>query len=107
MRKTLFWVFLACLVTFPAVKALGLPSGNSEVRLLKQRQKQERKALKMRERFAKQSMKGQNFSPALRAQAKHQRQREMRALREKQKNERQELKDRLRLNKESQKLYGQ
>ena len=106
MQKTLFGVVLTCLMVFPAAKVVAAPSGNPEVQLLKQRQKEERKALKMREHNMKQSMKGQNISPALRAQAKHQMQREERAQREKQKNERQELKDRLRLNKEALKLYG-
>ncbi len=106
MRKTLFGVVLVCLMAFPVAKVIAAPSGNPEVQLLKQRQKQERKDLKMRERYLKQSMKAQNLSPALRAQAKHQMEKEKRALREKQKNEMQELKDRLRLNKESQKLYG-
>jgi hypothetical protein len=106
MRKILFGVVLVCLMAFPAAKVLAAPSGNPEVQLLKQRQKEERNALKMRERYMKQSMKAQNLSPALRAQQKHQMDKEKRALRQKHRNEMQELKDRLRLNKESQKLYG-
>jgi hypothetical protein len=106
MRKILFGVVLVCLMAFPAAKVLAAPSGNPEVQLLKQRQKEERNALKMRERYMKQSMKAQNLSPALRAQQKHQMDKEKRALRQKHRNETQELKDRLRLNKESQKLYG-
>jgi hypothetical protein len=106
MRKTLFGVLLVCLMAFPAAKVVAGPRENSEVQLLKQRQKEERKALKIRERYLKQSMKAQNLSPALRAQQKHQMDKEKRALREKQKNERQELKDRLRVIKESQRLYG-
>jgi Spy/CpxP family protein refolding chaperone len=107
MRKLFWLMILACLAAVPATKAVAAPSSNPEVQLLKKRQKEERKALKMRERYAKQSLRGQNLSPAMRDQMKHQLQKEKRALREKQKNERQELKDRLRLMKESQRLYGQ
>ena len=106
MRKTLFWVVLGCLMAFPAAQGVAAPSQSPGVKLLKQRQKQERKDLKMRERYLKQSMKAQNLSPALRKQEMHKLEREKRALREKQKNEMQELKDRLRVIKESQKLYG-
>jgi hypothetical protein len=107
MRKVFFWAMLACLVALPAVKVSAAPSKNAEMKLLEQRQKEERKALKLREKYAKQSVKGQTLSPAMREQLKHQLQREKRALREKQKNEKQELKDRLRLMKESQKRVGQ
>jgi hypothetical protein len=107
MRKAICFVMLACLVAVPAAKMIAAQAGIGEVQLLKQRQKQERNALKMRRHFAMESMKGQHASPALRAQMKHQMQREERALRQKQKDEKQELKDRMRLNKENQKLYGQ
>jgi hypothetical protein len=107
MQKGLCFVLLACLAAAPAANVWARPSGNPEMQLLKQRQKQERKALKMRRHFAKESMRGQKASPALRAQMKHQMQREQRDLREKQKDEMQEVKDRVRLNKENRKLYGQ
>lgn len=107
MRKVFCYVMLASFWAVPAASGVAAAPSNPEAQLLKQRQKQERKNLKLRRKFAKESLRGQNISPALRAERKHQLQKEERALREKQKNERQELKDRARLNRENQKLFGQ
>lgn len=107
MTKTVASLVLAfLLVTFFCPFARGQ---NSNMKLakeqLKARQKQERKELKLREKYLKESLKGQHISKAMRIQAKHQMQREERQLREKQKEERQKLKDEQRLLKESQKHF--
>ncbi len=70
-------------------------------RLLKAHQREERKALKLQQKYKKQSLKETQAPRAVRVQAKHERQREARTLRERQKDEKQDLKDRQRLIKES------
>ncbi len=74
---------------------------------LKARQKQERKTLKMKEKYAKASWKDPSVDKIARLQMKHQMEQERRALLERQRNERQNLEDRQRLLKENAKLYGQ
>jgi lipopolysaccharide export LptBFGC system permease protein LptF len=104
MRTILVVLFAA--VTFGFVHTgVAWAQGYSpklEIKQLKARQKAERKALKLRQKYTKQSWKNQNVSKAVRIQMKHQMQREERELREKQKDERQDLKDQQRLLKERQ-----
>jgi len=78
-----------------------------EKQQLKARQKEERKSLKLRGKYLKQSWKGHPVAKSVRVQMKHQMQRNERELREKHKDELQDLKDRQRALKESQKAYSQ
>jgi len=78
-----------------------------EKQQLKARQKEERKALKLKEKYQKESWKNQLISKSVRDQMKHQMERERRELREKHKDELQDLKDRQRALKESQKQFSQ
>lgn len=61
------------------------------------RQKMERHALKLKQKYARSSLKDANLSKAVRIQLKHKLRREQRRLRQRQKEERQTLKDRERL----------
>lgn len=107
MRKSLYCLMMACFLAVPSMSVNAAARNNLETQQVKQRQKAERKALKMRQHFMKQSMKGRNIPKAVRLQNKHQMQREARELREKQKDEMQDLKDRVRLYNESRKRLGQ
>jgi hypothetical protein len=107
MRRILCSIMLACFLVFPAAVLSAAPRGNPEVQTLKQRQKAERKAMKLKKQYMKQSMRSQNLPKAIRDQMKHQLQREQRALRQKQKDEMQDLKDRIRVANESQRNMGQ
>ena len=71
-----------------------------ETQQVKERQKQEMKALKLKHKFAKESMKGQDIAKSLRIQMEHEMEREEEMLRQKHKHELQELKDRQRVMKE-------
>lgn len=79
----------------------------AERQALKARQKEEWKALKLKDKAQKESWKGSEVPKSMRLQMKHQMQRQKRELREKHQDERQDLKDRQRMYKESQRLYGQ
>jgi len=72
-----------------------------EKQFLKARQKQERKALKLKEHYEKQAYRSNQVPRSLRIQRKHEMQREERAMRDRQKDEREDMKDRRRLVKES------
>lgn len=95
-------------VLFMLVLAVGLSSWlvaqdfSLETKQVKGRQKEEKKALKLKHKFSKQTMGSRDLPKSVRAQMKHQQQREGRELREKQKDERQDLKDRQRMLKEMQ-----
>ncbi len=106
MRRILCLLMLACFVALPGASVNSAARDNPEVQMLKQRQKQERKDMKMRQHFQKESMKGQNIAPAVRAQMKHQMQREERDLRQRQKDQMQDMKDRMRLYRESMRQMG-
>jgi len=107
MRKSLIFLMMACFLAIPLVCVEASARNSLEILQLKQRQKEERKALKMRQHYLKESMKGANVPNAIRLQNKHQIQREVRELREKQNDEMQDLKDRQRLYRESLKQLGQ
>jgi hypothetical protein len=98
------------------VSALGIPSTlltaaqmqNSETHLMKTRQKEERKALKLKEYNQRAYYKDPHIPKALREQRKHEMLRERRALRDRQKAELQDLKDRRKIYKEGMKgMSGQ
>ena len=72
---------------------------------VKERQKAERQALKLKHKFTKESMKPQEIPKSQRQMMKHQMEREQRELRERHRNELQDLKDRQKALKESQDLY--
>jgi hypothetical protein len=69
---------------------------------IKERQKAEMKALKLKHKFTKDSMKGQPISKATRIQMENEMKREEKALRQKQEAELETLKDRMRVMKEAQ-----
>ena len=108
MRSIVMAVVAAVLLS---VGSVALSAGQdfdlrAEKQLLKQRQKQEMKAMNLAQKYRKDSLKGADVSKAARLQVKHEMQRQKRELREKQKDEAQDLKDRQRTLKESQKAYG-
>lgn len=94
MRKLFALILLAGFLAVASPTAQGR-SRNMEI--LKLRQKQERKALQLKQRYARQSLKNAWLTRAARLQMKHQLQNEKRKLTERQKEERQKLKDRNRL----------
>ena len=100
MRRISTLLVLGVLLGMPAVSA----AKSIEMAQLLQRQKGEMKALKLKEKYQKESLKGQTVPKAVRDQMKHQMDREKRALRDRQKDERQDMKDRERMMKESMKL---
>ena len=101
MRRVFLVCAAICILVFPSVVLKASQGEKSEKQILKARQKEERKALKLKEHYAKQSFKGQNVPRAVRDQRKHELQREKRALRDRQKDEAQDLKDRQKLMNES------
>jgi hypothetical protein len=104
MHKSVGVLLLVGFLIVPARVSSLAGKNNPELQQLKQRHKEERNALKTKERYEKTAMKGQVVSRAVRYQMKHQRQREARELRERQKDELQDLKDRQKLVKESQRF---
>ncbi len=103
MRKLLITVMLFS--TFLLTGWAFAKGAKSENQGVKERQKQELKALKLQHKYQKQAMKNSDMSKALRNQMKNQMKREERELRLKQKHELQELKDRQRVLKEAQGQY--
>ena len=69
----------------------------TETATLKARQKQERQALKLKQKYARESLRNSGLPKAVRAQLRHELKREQKKLRQRQKDERQTLKDRERL----------
>lgn len=72
---------------------------------VKDRQKAERNALKLKHKFTKESLSSREIPKSQRLMMKHQMERERRELRERHRDEIQDLKDRQRALKESQDLY--
>ncbi len=70
---------------------------------IKRRQKEERRALKLKQKYTKDSMKNQGLPKSERARMRHELKREARDLHQRQKDERQDLKDRQKSIKEAQK----
>ena len=109
MRNLLIWIVAALALSFsgPHLGAAQRFDLKPERLQLKTRQKEEWKALKLRQKYQKQSWKNRSVHKSVRMQMKHQMQREKRELREKQKDELQDFKDRQRLVKENQKRWNQ
>jgi hypothetical protein len=107
MRRIFCSLMVACFLAVPLIPVNAGARGNPEIQLLKQQQKAERKAMKLRHHYQKEAMKGQVIVPAVRVQMKHQMQREERELSEKHKDQMQDMKDRMRLYKESMRQWGQ
>ena len=104
MRK-LFVVAITALIMGMPVTTLRAQNDalKAQKQLLKARQKEERAALRLRNKNWRQSMKGQPLPKSERLRAKHQMAREARALRDRQKDEKQDFKDRQRQMKEYEK----
>jgi len=77
----------------------------AETGQVKDRQKAERKALKLKHKFTKDSLNSREIPRSQRLMMKHQMEREERELRERHRDEIQDLKDRQKALKESQELY--
>jgi hypothetical protein len=109
MRKilTVLVAAIAMSFTFTCVNWAQGYNTKEQMQQLKLRQKQEWNALKLKEKYMKQSWKNQGVPNSVREQMKHQLQREKRALHEKQKNEAQDLKDQQRVIREHQSYYSQ
>jgi hypothetical protein len=99
MRKHLALMMVATVLYSTSASLLAGQDVGSESEQVKNRQKEESKALVLKQKFQKDSMKALPRAERLRVQ--HEMQKESRELRERQKNERQELKDRQRVMKDS------
>jgi hypothetical protein len=109
MRNLLILMVVGLMAVF-SVKCLAAGQDYGPKVAIKQakaRQKDERKALKLKRKSLKQYWKSQRVPKAIKLQMMHQADREWRELREKQRSELQDLKDRQRVVKESQKAYSQ
>lgn len=91
MQKILTFLLAAGLLASPTLAARNY---SAPMQILKGRQKQALKALKLKQKFAKESLKNGQVPEAVRRQLKHQLKREERKLRQQQRDERQEMKDR-------------
>ena len=80
-----------------AAPAFARQQWASEKTLLDARQKQELQALKLKQKYAKESLQNSSLPKAIRTQLKHELKQEQRKLRQKQKDERQTLRDRQKL----------
>ncbi len=103
MRISLMVLMMTAFLTGGASAS---PKKMTEKAIMHQRQKQEMKALKLKEKYEKQMVKNQDLPKAVRAQMKHHMEREQRRLRNRQKDQRQELKDRQRILREGYKQLG-
>ena len=75
MRKLLIGVIVTFVLSFPVARTRAgqyQSAVQPETKMLKARQKQEWKTLKLQEKYQKHSWKGQHLSKATRAQMKHQ-----------------------------------
>ena len=101
MRKLLWVLFgVSVLCTF-SILAEADGRQTSDVQVVKARQKEERKQLKLKQRYEKASFKGQQISKGVRDQRKHEMQRDARALRDQQKAELEDVRDRQRIARDS------
>ena len=91
----------ACLLIlvagFLAGPAFARQQWASEKALLMAQQKQELQALKLKQKYAKESLQNSSLPKSVRTQLKHELKQEQRKLRQKQKDERQTLRDRQKL----------
>ena len=102
MQKHLLAVMAALILLLTAASRAAAQDFKTEMHGVKARQKAERKALTMKQKYAMRSLRAQDISKAQRLQMKHQMEREKRELRLRQKDELQDLKDRQRALRESQ-----
>ncbi len=99
-RLVVAWtLFLSTLVLALALSAQDFKVESNQI---KERQKAEMKALKLKHQYAKDSMRGQPIPKAMRIQMQNEMKREEKALRQKHEDELETLKDRQRVLKESQ-----
>jgi biopolymer transport protein ExbB/TolQ len=82
--------------------ALAAQDFEHEIHQVKERQKAEMKALQLKHKYAKDSMKGQQVSKATKSQMLNEMKREEQALKLKHQQEMESLKDRMRVLRESQ-----
>ena len=88
---------LILVAVFLAGPAFARQQWASEKTLLEARQKQELQALKLKQKYARESLQNSSLPKAVRTQLKHELKQEQRKLLQKQKDERQTLKDRQKL----------
>jgi len=104
--RKILGIWLAALFLFSAATLIRAGQGQaSPERQLKLRQKEERRAFKLRKKQAMFAAKGPQFTKAVRLRTKHEWQRQERELRERQKNELEDLKDKQKIRKEYEKSY--
>ena len=101
MRR-LFVAWTVVVLTLILACALLGQDFKFESNQIKDRQKAEMKALKLKHKFAQESMKGQPIPKSMRIQMQHEMKREEKALRQKHEDELETLRDRQRVLKESQ-----
>ena len=99
MRR-LFLAWTVLLSTLVLASALAAQDFKLDTQRVKERQKAEMKALKVKHKYAKQMMKNQELPKSKRKQMANKMKREERALRQKHKDEIESLKDRQRVLKE-------
>lgn len=99
--------FVALLIGLLGCRALARERGKwTAESALKARQKQEIRALELKQEYMRNSLEDSELPRAVRIQLRHELKREQRKLRQRQKDERQELKDRERLLKLEMKQSG-
>lgn len=86
--------------------AFARQKGPAESLMLKVRQQQELRALRLKQKYVRRSLKHSGLPKAVRIQLKHDLKREARKLRQRQRDERQALKDRQRLLRLEMKQFG-
>jgi len=101
MRKVLLLLAGFSLLGVFSMPLRATPKQAPEVDIVKKRQKEERRELKLKDHYAKAMFKGQRIPKGVRDQQKHELQRERRALRDRQKAELQDMRDRERIYKDS------
>jgi hypothetical protein len=105
MRKLLWALTVAFLGMCLSGSWLAAQDFRVENGQVKQRQKAERKAMKLKHKFTKESLASREIPRSQRQMMNHQMERERRELRERHRDEVQDLKDRQKALKESQGLY--
>jgi hypothetical protein len=100
MRRLLIaWIYLA--LTLILVAGLSAQDLSFETNQMKERQQVEMKALKLKHKYTKESMKNQPIPKATRTQMENEMKREEKALKQKHHDEMETLKDRQRVMKEA------
>jgi hypothetical protein len=97
MQRIAILVLITGLSVSPSLAAQGY---STQMQILKSSQKQALKALKLKQKYAQETLRNPGVPTEVRQQLKHQLKSEERKLRVQQKDDRQELKDRQRLTKQ-------